>query len=110
MGKERRLARRVGMIPARRSARHGSCGLRFPAARGALEDADSLFQSLAQEVEEGLRDIDFDEVTTEDRIAFIEAAVSWQVRQALLWRRLDLAARLQRFGAELAAQLDRRSA
>jgi hypothetical protein len=63
------------------------------------------FQQLVQEVEDGLRDIDFDDVTTDDRIAFVEAAVAWQVRRTLARGRFDLALRIQRYGAERVAQL-----
>ncbi len=56
-------------------------------------------------MEQGLRDIDFDEVTTEDRITFIEYAVAWQVRRALISGQFDLAIRLQQFGAERMARL-----
>jgi len=62
------------------------------------------FHQLAAEVEEGLRDIDFDEVTTDDRIAFVEAAVAWQVRRTLACGRFDLALRIQRYGAERVAR------
>src|SRR5439155_7457197 len=70
---------------------------------------DRAFQRLAEEVEEGLREIEFDEVTTEDRITFVECAVAWQVRRALRCGRFDLAPRLQRFGAERVARLDERA-
>jgi len=70
-----------------------------------LDDAETAWQWMAENVEEGLRDIDFDEVTTEDRITFVEAAVAWQVRRALGCGRFDLALRLQRYGAERTAQL-----
>jgi hypothetical protein len=60
---------------------------------------------LIADVEQGLHDIDFEEVTTEDRITFVECAVAWHVRAALRAGRFDLAIRLQRFGAERAAQL-----
>lgn len=70
-----------------------------------LDDVEVAFHAMAEIVEEGLRDIDFDEVTSEDRITFVEAAVAWQVRQALICGRFDLALRLQRYGAERVAQL-----
>ncbi len=60
---------------------------------------------VADEVEAGLRDIDFDQVTPADRIAFVECAVARQVRLALQCGRLDLAVQLQRFGAERIADL-----
>jgi hypothetical protein len=74
-----------------------------PAPR--VDDVELAFHAMAEIVEEGLRDIDFDEVTSEDRITFVEAAVAWQVRQALVCGRFDLALRLQRYGAERVAQL-----
>ena len=70
-----------------------------------LDEVELAFLSMSAIVEEGLRDIDFDEVTSQDRIAFLEAAVAWQVRQALTSGRFELALRLQRFGAERTAQL-----
>jgi len=77
----------------------------FHAERYRAVQAEPTFQRLTGEVEQGLRDIDFDEVTTEDRITFVEYAVAWQVRRALLCGRFDLAIRLQRFGAEWVARL-----
>ena len=62
-------------------------------------------QRLSQELEEGLRFIDFAEVTDEDRMTFIESAVGWQVRQALRAGRFDLAVRLQALGARRIAGL-----
>src|SRR5262245_37935391 len=75
------------------------------AAPRATPAAEAGFLRLAAEVEQGLRDIDFDEVTAEDRITFVECAVAWRVRWALRRGNFDLAIRLQRFGAERAAQL-----
>ena len=69
------------------------------AARRAL-------RRLTADIERGLQDIDFPEVTTEDRATFVRAAVAWQVKQALACRRFDLAVRLRRFGAERVARLD----
>ena len=66
---------------------------------------DRAFRQRAEEIEEGLRDIDFEEVTTEDRITFVECVVAWQVRSAPRCGRFDLALLLQRFGAERVAQL-----
>jgi len=65
----------------------------------------SDFPRFAAEIEEWLQEIDFEEVTTEDRITFVEAAVAWRVRRALWAGRFDLAVELQRFGAERVAQL-----
>ena len=69
---------------------------------------DDLWR-LTEEVEAGLRAIDFEEVTTEDRITFVEYAVAWQVRRALSRGRFDLALRLRRFGAERIARLYERA-
>lgn len=60
---------------------------------------------LEREVEEGLREIDFEEVTTDDRITFVEAVVAWRVRLALRAGRFDLALEIQRLGAARAVQL-----
>jgi len=57
------------------------------------------------EVEQGLRDIDFEEVTLEDRIVFVELAVAWQVRRALWAGRFDLAVRLPQCGVQRIARL-----
>jgi hypothetical protein len=57
-------------------------------------------RELTREIEVGLRDIDFDEVTLEDRVTFIECAVVWQVRRALRSGQFDLALALQRFGVQ----------
>jgi hypothetical protein len=70
-----------------------------------LVEMELLFRRLTAEVEQGLRGIDFDEVTIEDRITFVECAVAWQVRRALHCGRFDLALRLRRFGSERIAQL-----
>jgi hypothetical protein len=73
-----------------------------------MDPGDRVFHEMAEVIEEGLRDIDFDEVTSQDRITFLEAAVAWQVRQALRCGRFDLALRVQRYGSERAAQLSER--
>jgi len=60
-------------------------------------------------LEAGLRQIDFPEVTLEDRITYLEHAVSWQVRRALLAGRFDLALEVRSFGAlQIAELLERR--
>jgi len=96
------------MSSAKESLRRWKRGLersRPEAGSDRPGQADRAFRLLAGEVEEGLRDIDFDEVTTEDRITFVECAVAWQVRRTLRRGRFDLALRLQRFGTERIAQL-----
>jgi hypothetical protein len=70
-----------------------------------MDPVDRVFQEMAEVIEEGLRDIDYEEVTAADRITFVEAAVAWQVRQALRCGRFDLALRVQRYGAERTARL-----
>lgn len=72
-----------------------------------MDPDDRPLWEMAEVVEEGLRNIDYEEVTTLDRITFVEAAVGWQVRQALRCGRFDLALELQRYGAERTAQLER---
>ena len=67
--------------------------------------SDRLTQILAQEIEEGLREIDFEEVTTEDRITFVEAVVAWQVRWVLGLGRFDVALRLRRYATERIARI-----
>ncbi len=78
---------------------------RAPSWSGVAVVAPSELRRMAAEVEDGLRDIDFEEVTTEDRVTFIERAVAWQVRQALRCGRFDLAVGLGRYGAQRIAEL-----
>src|SRR5206468_11415818 len=59
----------------------------------------------ARELDEGLSLIDFPDVSAEDRIAFNEAAVAWQVRRALRAGRFELALELQALGARRANDL-----
>jgi hypothetical protein len=78
---------------------HGPLGSeRRPALHAEL-------RQLAHDIDADLREIDFAEVTTEDRIAFLEAGFAWQVRRALWAGRFDLAIEVQRFGAERIARL-----
>jgi hypothetical protein len=58
-----------------------------------------------RELEDGLQLIDFPEVSAEDRIAFIEHAVAWQVRRALRAGRFELALELQALGVWRAGEL-----
>ncbi len=79
-----------------------------PGRRPPGHDADAAaLRRLTAEVEDGLRAIDFDEVTLEDRLAFLEQAVVWQVRRALRAGRFDLALSLQRFGVRRLAEIER---
>jgi hypothetical protein len=78
-----------------RQAPHGGAG-------GSL-----AFENLTAELEAGLRSIDFDGVTEEDRVTFLEQAVVWQVRGALRAGQFDLALELQRYGMDRIAGLER---
>jgi len=73
--------------------------------RGAGDEL--AFDRLTAEIEDGLRAIDFDEVSDEDRATFVEHAVVWQVRRALGAARFDLALELQRWGVERLATIER---
>ena len=74
-----------------------------------MDPGDRVFREMAEVIEEGLRDIDYAGVTAADRIAFVEAAVAWQMRQAVRCGRFDLALRVHRYGLERAAALGSRS-
>ena len=89
--------------------RSSSDRIRRPWPRLAPDSREADLHTLTEEVEEGLRDIDFEDVTMEDRITFVEYAVAWQVRRALRRGRFDLALQLQRFGAERIALLYERT-
>jgi len=80
-------------------------GARSPAGRDHASSLDRELRRFADEVEEGLRDIDFEEVTIEDRITFVERVVAWQVRRALARGRFDLAVRIQHLAVERIARL-----
>ena len=96
------------MLPMRLLRRHGDVGRTEPPP---FEDPQARAVTLhyldrvAEEVEAGLRDIEFDEVTLEDRITFVEYAVAWQIRLALRCARFDLAVKLREFGAQRIADL-----
>jgi hypothetical protein len=57
------------------------------------------------EWESGLAQIDFPEVTDEDRLTFLEHVVSWQIRRALRAGRFDLAIAVRSLGAHRVADL-----
>jgi len=59
----------------------------------------------AAELDDGLQRIAYPEVTAEDRVTFLESAVAWQVRRALIAGRFDLAVRLARAGTERLGRL-----
>jgi hypothetical protein len=70
-------------------------------------DRDSIaFRFLCAEIEDGLRSIDLDGVTIEDRLPFVELSVVWQMRRALRSQRFDLALRLHGYGVDLLADLE----
>lgn len=77
---------------------HGAAPVRDGAASEWLE-------AFLSEIERTLQEIDFDEVTTEDRVTFVECAVAWRVRQALGAGRFDLGVALVRFGERQVAEL-----
>lgn len=98
---------RAGALPALHDARRWrerlerawGVTLRDLEARPGLDLA-----GFTRELDEGLRLIDFPEVTAEDRIAFIEHAIAWQVRRALRAGRFELALELQALGARRASE------
>jgi hypothetical protein len=61
---------------------------------------DAELARLLGPLEAGLHQIDFPEVTLEDRITYLEHAMRWQMRRALHAGRFDLAVHLQRMGTE----------
>jgi len=72
----------------------------------AHDDQRLELDQLTSEVEDGLREIDFDEVTVEDRVTFVEYAVVWQVRRALRCGQFDVALAIQRYGVRRIAELN----
>jgi len=75
-----------------------------PLSTGRERRAAELEQWLGR-LEADLHQIDFPEVTLEDRITYLEHAVSWQVRRALLAGRFDLALEVRSLGALKIAEL-----
>ena len=67
-------------------------------------DAALSLRGFADDIERVLREIDFEEVSVEDRIAFVQAAVDWQVRCALERGRFDAVVRLRQFEREQIAR------
>jgi len=84
-------------------------GFRTRPEREWAAPAALYLSRVREEVEAGLRHIDFEEVTTEDRITFLECVIAWQVRVALGRGRFDLAVQVQRFGVERIAELYERA-
>jgi hypothetical protein len=62
-------------------------------------------QRFIDDVEAVLQDIDFVEVTFEDKITFVQLAADWQARRARERGRLDLEAQLRRFRDDRVAEL-----
>lgn len=74
----------------------------------AARDSDVLaYERLRSEIEASLRSIDFDEVTLEDRVSFVERAAVWQMRQAIRANRFDLALWLHKYAVERIAEIGR---
>lgn len=65
---------------------------------------------LERALDEWLRDIDFEEVTLEDRIAFIESVVAHRIRRAIARGRLDLVPPLCGAGIRKAGEVGARLA
>jgi hypothetical protein len=98
LGAERSLA-----TPARwrdRLERTWGVTLRTPPSQLDAELARCL-----AEWEDGLANIDFPEVTDEDRVTFLEHVVSWQIRRALRAGRFDLALAVRALGTRRVAEL-----
>src|SRR5262245_48068164 len=77
------------------------------AASEAFRSIDVLeaVEALARDLEEGLGELTFDEVTTADRIKFIECVRDQHLDRALAARRFDVAAALRRFADDRVAFL-----
>ena len=73
------------------------------------ERHEAELERLLGPLDAGLREIDFPEVTLEDRITYLEHAVSWQVRRALCAGRFDLALEVRSHGVRRIADLLERS-
>jgi len=78
---------------------------RFRCARAEPGTGSLDAGALIHEVEPGLDDIEFAEVTGEDRATFVEHAVIWQIRRALGAGQFDIALDLQRYGVRRIAEL-----
>jgi len=98
LGDERSPARR----PRWRDRLERTWGVTLPAPWSPL---DAELERCLEEWETGLRQIDFPEVTEEDRVTFLEVVVSGQVRRALRAGRFDLALALSSLGSRRVAQL-----
>src|SRR5262249_4185049 len=71
-------------------------------------ELDHALASYVDGWEEGLAQLDFPEVTDEDRRTFLVHVVSWQVRCALRAGRFELALALRSLGALRVAELEER--
>lgn len=74
------------------------------AMRGG-DHAEAARRRLERALDAWLRDIDFEEVTLEDRIAFIESVVMHRIRRAVARGRLDLVPHLCGAGIRKAGEL-----
>ena len=98
LGDERSPAR----LPRWRDRLERTWGVRLPPPRSPL---DVELERCLDEWEAGLQQIDFPEVTDEDRVTFLEVVVSGQVRRALRAGRFDLALALSSLGSRRVAEL-----
>jgi hypothetical protein len=78
------------------------------ALRAPTSPLDAELARCLHEWETGLRQIDFPEVTDEDRVTFLEHVVSWQIRRALRAGRFDLALAVRSLGARRVAEFAER--
>ena len=56
------------------------------------------YEECVADIETALREIDYAQVTTDDRITFVRLAVEWHTRRMLECGRFDLAVRLRQYG------------
>jgi hypothetical protein len=85
------------------SARHGTAAAPSAAVAAACDRLQAMLAAW-------LDDIDFDEVTLEDRLTFVECVVAHQVRSAVRSRRFELAPHYRRVGEQMADELRAREA
>jgi len=63
-------------------------------------DADAEVRAFARALERDLAELEYEEVTAEDRVTFVEAVVEQGMRRALARGCFDLALRLRSYGRE----------
>ena len=68
-------------------------------------DADAEVRAFARAMEHDLAELEYEEVTAEDRATFVEAVVEQEMRRALARGRFDLALRLRSYGRERVREL-----